>query len=264
MIPEDYTQQISSIASPPELTIAVVNEAEGAKMRGEQTNLGEEVAKRITAPDSPAPDFIEWAQPDSRQAALDALSAGETYAAILIPKDYSSGLASLSGPPQGGEPPKPEPANLELLTSPAVRPATTGAIEDAFNGIVGGVSGATSERILGGLAEQGTPVPPPATAVISDPVRGKVSQADISTDAGPLPKAPKPAEIEILTNPSAGPSAATPVTNISNGIVQGVSGAASERLAEAAGERGGRLTPEVATVIGDPVQVNVTEAAGRG
>ena len=271
VIPEGYTEQISAVASPPSLPIAVVNDDEGTEMQGQPTNLGKEVAKRITGPDSPAPSFVEWKQLDNRQAALDQLSKGEAYAAIVIPKDYSKALASMSGPPpdaqgvppQGGEPPKPKPANIELLTSPAVRPTTTGAIENAFNGIVGGVSGATSERILGGLSEQGAPVPP-AAAVISDPVRGEVSEANVSADTGPLPKAPKTAKIEVLSNPSAGPTASAPVQNISTGIVQGVSQATGERLAEAAGERGARLTPEVATVIGDPVQAKVTEAEPVG
>ena len=272
VIPKDYTERISAAASPPNIPIAVVNEDEGAEMQGKQTNLGEEVVKRITGPDSPAPSFVEWKQPDSRQAAIKQLSSGKAYAAIVVPKDYSKTLASLSGPPpgsgnvppQGGKPPEPQPANLELLTSPAVRPATTGAIEDAFNGIVGGVSGATSERILGGLAKQESPVPPPAASVISDPVRGEISEADVPAEAGPLPKAPKPAEIEVLSNPSAGPSASAPVQNISTGIVQGVSQATSERLSEAAGEQGARLTPEVAAVVGDPVRANVTEAEPVG
>ena len=272
VIPEDYTEQISAAASPPNLPIVIVNEDEGAQMQGKQTNLGEEVAKRITGPDSPAPGFVEWKQLDSPQAAMDQLSSGEAYAAIVIPKDYSKTLASMSGPPPGapgspppgGEPPEPEPANIDLLTSPAVRPATTGAIEDAFNGIVGGVSGATSQQILGGLAEQESPVPPPATAVISDPVRGEISEANVSAEAGPLPKAPKPAEIEVLSNPSAGPSASAPVQSISTGIVQGVSQATSERLTEAAGEQEARLAPEVAAVVGDPVQANVTEAEPVG
>lgn len=266
VIPKDYTERISSAASPPNIPIAIVNEDKGAEMQGKQTNLGNEVVKRITAPDSPAPGFVEWKQFDSRKAALDALSKGKSYATIVVPKDYSKSLASISGPPpgkQGGKPPNPEPANIELLTSPAVRPATTGAIEDAFTGIVGGVSGATGERILGGLSEQGAPVPP-AASVISDPVLGKVSEADISAEYGPLPKAPKPAGIEILSNPSAGPSAATPVQNISIGIVQGVSRATSERLTKAAGEQGARLTPEVAAVVGDPVRAKVTEAQPVG
>ncbi|MDQ3387086.1 MAG: DUF3533 domain-containing protein, partial [Actinomycetota bacterium] len=229
-IPKDYSERISTAASPPELPIAIVNEDEGAEMQGEPTKLGEEVVKRITDPDSPAPSFVEWKRLDNRQAALDGISKGEAYAAITIPKDYSKILASvsgpppdaqgapphgaLSGPPSGAEIPEPEPASLELLTSPAVRPATTGAVKDAFNGIVGGVSGATSERILGGLAEGGGPVPLTAAAVISDPVRGEVSEADVSAEVGPLPKAPKPAELEILSNPSAGPSASAPVQNI--------------------------------------------------
>lgn len=144
-----------------------MNEDEGAEMLGEPTRLGEEVVERTTGPDSPAPSFVQWKQLDSRQATLDGISKGEAYAAIVIPKDYSKTLASMSGPPPG---------------------ATSG---------------------------------PPPGAVISDPVRGKVSEADVSTEVGLLPKAPKPAEIEILSNPSAGPSASAPVQNISTGIAQG-------------------------------------------
>ena len=272
VIPKNYTEQISKIASPPNIPIAVVNEDEGAEIQGKPSNLGKEVEKRITSPDSPAPSFIKWKRLDDRQAALDEISKGEAYAAIVIPKGYSKTLASMSAPPPGsgsggppqGKPPKPEPANIELLTSPAVRTATTSAIKDAFTGIVGSVSGATSERILGGLSEQEAPVPPQAATVISDPVRGNVSEADVSTDAGPLPKAPAPAEIEILTNPSAGPATAAPVMNISTGIVQGVSKATSERLAKAAGKQGARLTPEVAAVVGSPVRTEVTEAQPVG
>ena len=196
------------------------------------------MTNRITAPDSPAPDFVKWTQPGSRRAVLDGLSKGETYAAVMIPKDYSERLESMSGPPQESEPPKPEPANLELLTSSAVRPATTRALENAFTGIVGGVSKATSERMLAGIGERGIPFLPQAAPVISDPVRGKVSEADVSPEASLLPETPKPAEIEVLTNPSAGQSASGPVQNISMGVVQGVSRATSERLTSAAGAQG--------------------------
>ena len=151
-----------------------------------------------------------------------------------------------------------------MLTSPAVRPSATALIENAFSRIVGGVSRATSERILGGLSEQGVPVPPGAGAVISDPVAGEISEADVSAGSGPLPEEPEPAEIEVLTNPSAGPSAALPAQNISTGIVQAVSRATSERISEQAGERGAQLTPEVAAVIGDPVRAEITEAQPVG
>ncbi len=67
-----------------------------------------------------------------------------------------------------------------------------------------------------------------------------------------------------MTNPSAGQSAALPAQNISTGIIEAVSWATSERLSEAAGEQGARLTPEVAVVIGDPVRAEVTEAQPVG
>lgn len=95
---------------------------------------------------------------------------------------------------------------LKVLASPRVRGPVLGLvvvlplIENAFTGIVGGVSGATSEQILGGLSQAGAPVPPGAGAVIPDPVQGRVSEADISGKAGPLPETPDPAEIEVLTN----------------------------------------------------------------
>jgi hypothetical protein len=151
-----------------------------------------------------------------------------------------------------------------LLTGPAVRPSTAALIEEAFSGIIGGVSDATSERILSELSEQGAPVSPGAGAIITDPVEGRVSEADVSAEAGPLPEAPQPAEIEVLTNPSAGQAAALPAQNISMGIVEAVSRATSQRLSEAAGEQGARLPPEVAVVLGNPVRAEVTEAQPVG
>jgi YhgE/Pip-like protein len=276
VIPAGYSERIADIASPPTIPIAVVNEDEGLETGGQPVNLGEQVEKRITSPDSPAPDFVEWTTLDGREPALEGIEKGEYYAAIVIPRDYSERLASMSGPPAGatavpptaphvgGQLPAPEPAEMELLTSPAVRPSTTALIENAFSGIVGGISGATSERILGTLGELGVSVPPGAGAVISDPVRGEVSEAEVSGDVGPLPEAPEPAEIEVLTNPSAGPTAALPAQNISIGIVQAVSRATSERISEQAGKRGAQLPPEVAAVVGDPVRADVIEAQPVG
>jgi YhgE/Pip-like protein len=265
VIPEDYTEQISNIASPPTIPIAVVVEDQGSEIEGQ---LGEEVAGTITSPDSPAPGFVQSNRVSDREAALDGLESGEYFAAIVIPKDYSQRLASLSGPPPGippsGQPPAPESASIELLTSPAVRPSTTALIEDAFTGVVGGVSSATSEQILGGLSEAGVPVPRGAEAAVSDPVEGKVMEADVSDKAGPLPEAPKPAEIEVLTNPSAGQNVSTLAQSINTGVVAAVSGATSEQLSSAAGEQGAQLTPEVAAVVGDPVRVELTDAQPVG
>jgi hypothetical protein len=108
------------------------------------------------------------------------------------------------------------------------------------------------------------PVPQGTGAVISDPVKGKVIEADVSEKARPLPEAPKPAEIEVLTNPSAGQNVSTLAQSINTGIVAAVSGATSEQLSSAAGEQGAQLTPEVAAVVGDPVRAEITDAQPVG
>jgi YhgE/Pip-like protein len=54
VIPRDYTQRISDLVSPPTIPIAVLVEDQGAAMNGQTVRLGEEVANRITAPDSRA------------------------------------------------------------------------------------------------------------------------------------------------------------------------------------------------------------------
>lgn len=269
VIPADYSERISALAGPPTIPIAIVNEDEGAIVNGRRMKLGAEVERRVSGPESPAPAFVEWSQPVDRSAALDGLEEGRFYASIVIPNDYSQKLASISGPPTGMPPGAPagqpaEPAELKLLTSAAVRHSTTGLIENAFSGIVSGVSGATSERILGGLSEAGAPVPPGAGALISDPVRGRVSETGVSGEAGSLPKAPRPAGIEVLTNASAGQAAGGAAENISTGIVDAVSRATSERISSAAGEQGAQFPPEVAAVVGDPVRAEVTQAQPVG
>jgi hypothetical protein len=167
----------------------LVVEDQGAEINGQPAKLGEEVAGRITSPDSPAPGFVQWNRVSDRDAALKGLQSGEFYAAIVIPKDYSQRLASLSGPPPGvppsGQPPAPEPAGIELLTSPAVRPSTTVLIENAFTAIVGGVSGAASEQLSSAAGQQGAELTPEVAAVVGDPVRAELTDAQpVGRDSG--------------------------------------------------------------------------------
>ncbi|CAA9477834.1 MAG: hypothetical protein AVDCRST_MAG05-1075, partial [uncultured Rubrobacteraceae bacterium] len=163
VIPADYSEKIAGVAGPPDAPIAVVNEDAGAELGGKPVNLGEEVAGRITSPDSTAPPLVGWTTVETHEDALRGIERGAYYAAVVVPEDYSRVLAGLSGPspgapsgaPLGARPPAPEPAEIKLLTSPSVRPSTTGLIENVFSGIVGGVSDATSERVLAGLSERG-------------------------------------------------------------------------------------------------------------
>jgi YhgE/Pip-like protein len=104
VIPASYSERISGLVTPSSIPIAVVNEDEGAVINGQPMRLGEEVAKRITSPDTPAPPFVQWTRTDDRATALEGLEEGDFYAAIVLPEDYSRRLASMSGPPAGAPP----------------------------------------------------------------------------------------------------------------------------------------------------------------
>jgi YhgE/Pip-like protein len=103
-----YFAYLTAIASPEEnlkdLPIALINEDEGGMLGGEEVNLGHRVVEKITAPDSPAPPFVRWTRIGDRAAALKGVEEGTFYAAIVLPKDYSQHLASMSGPPAGALP----------------------------------------------------------------------------------------------------------------------------------------------------------------
>lgn len=169
----------------------------------------------------------------------------------------------MAAPPGGNVGGPPEAAELELLTNPRVKPSVAGKIEAAFSGIVSSVSGATRGQILENVPQTGSGVPPQAVAAVADPVREKVVEAEVGGGVATLPAAPEAAEIEVLTNPAAGQGGQI-AEDISLGVVDGVSDATSERMSVVAGERGARLPPDVAAVVGEPVRAEVTEAVSLG
>jgi uncharacterized phage infection (PIP) family protein YhgE len=93
VIPEDYTEKLTGLASPPEIPIAVVNEDQGAEMNGQPVKFGEAVTDRIT---SPAPDFVRWTRLDDSDEAGKGLESGEYYAAIVIPEQPPGRCTDLS------------------------------------------------------------------------------------------------------------------------------------------------------------------------
>lgn len=183
-----YFAYLAAVVSPEDnaegLPIALVNEDEGAMLNGEEVDFGGRVVEEVTGADSPASDAVEWARPESREEALEGLGNNEYYGAIIVPEDYSQRLSDLSGPPKvpngpEGMPPKkpPEPARIEVLTNPAAGPTPSNLFRGISSGVIEGISRATSGRITGALAERGARVSPEAAAVIGDPVRGDVVEA---------------------------------------------------------------------------------------
>ena len=80
------------------LTVAVVNEDEGATVRGTNIRLGDEIVEALRTNEA-----IGWTFMNEKQA-LDEVRHGDIYAAITIPGDFSVKLATvLEGKPQKAE-----------------------------------------------------------------------------------------------------------------------------------------------------------------
>jgi len=75
---------------------------------------------------------------------------------------------------------------------------------------------------------------------------------------------PKPARIEVLTNPSAGPFSSATVQQILTGVVQEASEAISTQVTEVLQASGVRVSPVAAAVLGAPVVAEVTDAQPVG
>jgi YhgE/Pip-like protein len=74
----------------------------------------------------------------------------------------------------------------------------------------------------------------------------------------------KPARIEVLTNPSAGPFSSATVQQILTGVVQEASEATAAQVIDVLQASGVRVSPAAAAVLGEPVVAEVTDAQPVG
>ena len=74
----------------------------------------------------------------------------------------------------------------------------------------------------------------------------------------------KPARIEVLTNPSAGPFSSATVQQILTGVVQEASEATGAQVTDALQASGVQVSPAAAAVLGEPVVAEVTDAQPVG
>ncbi|WP_221563187.1 YhgE/Pip domain-containing protein [Alkalihalobacillus sp. TS-13] len=87
-----------------QISVGVVNEDEGAEVRGDQVNVGDELVKELKKNKT-----MEWHFADRKQA-MDKVEYGDYFAVIVIPEDFSEKLATVvSG--------NPEKANMEYYVN---------------------------------------------------------------------------------------------------------------------------------------------------
>lgn len=112
------------------LKIAVVSEDDGTNFVGLNINVGDIIIEKLKSNDQ-----IDWQFPDSKQAALDGLYAGDYYAGLVIPNDFSEKMMGFTD----GEVEQPEITYYDNQKMNAVASKVTdraqGLVKDQINSI---------------------------------------------------------------------------------------------------------------------------------
>ncbi len=85
---------------PKNLPIAIVNEDAGVEIPNQpKMNMGQTIVEMMHVATSTEQDpVVKWVEVESKDAVKKGLDHKEYYAALIIPKDYSSNQASLRTP----------------------------------------------------------------------------------------------------------------------------------------------------------------------
>ena len=118
-------------ASTGNIKVAVANEDEGREILGLHLNIGELVMDGLESNDQ-----MGWAFLEDRDTALDGVYAGEYYAALIVPEDFTSDFVSLLD----GDLDHPQIQYFENEKKNAIAPKITGkaktAVQEQINNTI--------------------------------------------------------------------------------------------------------------------------------
>ena len=105
------------------IPVAVYSEDEGTDMLGLQINVGEKVTDTLAAN-----DMIGWDIVDDKDAAIDGVKAGDYYAAVIVPADFSNDILSFAT----GDLRHPRLLFYENQKTNAIAPKITGKVREVL------------------------------------------------------------------------------------------------------------------------------------
>jgi YhgE/Pip-like protein len=148
------------------LPVALVNGDQGVTAGNAQMNMGNEIVKRLTAPQQT--DTLKWYVIADRETAFTGVRQNKYYAALVIPADYSASLMAIGA--QTGA----KPATIEILTNPAGPTLGGQTAQGALQGIVASLSKATGEQLTARVQAAKTPLVLPAATFLTNPIQTSV------------------------------------------------------------------------------------------
>lgn len=158
---------------PKNLPIAIVNEDQGVEIPNQpKMNMGQTIVdnmkKTSKSEEEPA---VKWVEVQNKEAVQKGLNNQEYYAALVIPKDFSTKQASLRTP----QPSSPE---VEIFINQGMNTAASTMAGQMLNAIVDNMNNTVRTQLLEGLKAKGATLTADQVSNVITPIAKKVTNVN--------------------------------------------------------------------------------------
>lgn len=158
---------------PENLPIAIVNEDQGVEIPNQpKMNMGQTIVdnmkKTSKSDEEPA---VKWVEVKNKEAVQKGLNNQEYYAALVIPKDFSTKQASLRTP----QPSSPE---VEIFINQGMNTAASTMAGQMLNAIVDNMNNTVRTQLLEGLKAKGATLTADQVSNVVTPITKKVTNVN--------------------------------------------------------------------------------------
>ncbi len=155
---------------PKNLPIAIVNEDQGVEIPNQpKMNMGQTIVDNMkkTSKSEKEP-AIKWVEVKNKESVQKGLNKQEYYAALVIPKDFSTKQASLRTP-------QPSPPEVEIFINQGMNTAASTMAGQMLQAIVDNMNNTVRAQILEGLKAKGATLTTDQAAKLVTPITKKVT-----------------------------------------------------------------------------------------
>ncbi len=158
---------------PKNLPIAIVNEDQGVEIPNQpKMNMGKTIVDNMkkTSKSEKEP-VVKWVEVKDKESVQKGLNNQEYYAALVIPKDFSTKQASLRTP----QPSAPE---VEIFINQGMNTAASTMAGQMLNGVVDNMNNTVRAQLLEGLQAKGATLTADQVSNVVTPIAKKVTNVN--------------------------------------------------------------------------------------
>ncbi|MFB6730459.1 YhgE/Pip domain-containing protein [Bacillus mobilis] len=158
---------------PNNLPIAIVNGDQGVEIPNQpKMNMGQTIVDNMkkTSKSEKEP-AVKWVEVKNKEAVQKGLNNQEYYAALVIPKDFSTKQASLRTP-------QPSSPQVEIFINQGMNTAASTMAGQMLNGVVDNMNNTVRAQLLEGLKAKGATVTADQVSNVVTPITKKVTNVN--------------------------------------------------------------------------------------